>query len=255
VSIDFMSRVFNDEDLPSNEKLVMLALADNANNEGICYPSLSTLQRKTSLSRPTVSKIIKRLTEKRFVFGVCRSRKKGGRSSNMYLLFPLENYPNLDEFYAERFKELSTEIVSQSKEALLPPQSKEALLAKQTQSKEALLESEPLAKTLFNHQGFSCLSKEEKGLFLEYLKLRKKMGLKTTSEIKDRLLKKYHAFGRDVSIIENAINSNWKDFYEAGKNAGGSGFVKSRSTAQQHHDTLKQIASEADEREMGERAV
>ena len=79
-------------------------------------------------------------------------------------------------------------------------------------------------------------------MFLEYLKLRKAMGLKTTYEIKDRLLKKYHAFGRNLTVIENAINSNWRDFYETGKNAKHSGFGKSRSSAQQHHDTLKQIA-------------
>ena len=53
----------------------------------------------------------------------------------MYLLFPHENYPDLDEFFADKFKELSTEIVSQSKEALLPLQSKEALLGKPTQVK------------------------------------------------------------------------------------------------------------------------
>ncbi|MFT6496280.1 MAG: hypothetical protein ACJA2A_002066 [Cycloclasticus pugetii] len=260
MSIGLMGLVFKDEELQSNEKLVLLALADNANDEGICYPSLSTLQVKTSLSRPTVSKILKKLAANDYLFGVNRARKKGGRSSNMYLLFPAKNYPNLDEFFKSKFEayecvnsELST---GQSKEALLPPQSKEALLGLGSQSKEALLESESLLKSLFNHKGFSCLKRDEKTLFLSYLKLRKKMGLITTMEIKIRLLEKYHAFGRDMQIIENAINANWKDFYSTGGKDGASGkFSKTTSAAQSHHDTLKQIAKEADEREMGERVV
>ena len=260
MSIGLMGLVFEDQDLHSNEKLVLLALADNANDEGICYPSLSTLQVKTSLSRPTVSKMLKKLEAKDYLFGVNRSRKKGGRSSNMYLLFPAKNYPNLDEFFKGKFEayELVNSGLStgQSKEALLPPQSKEALLGFGTQSKEALLESEPLLKTLFNHKGFSCLKKEEKALFLAYLKLRKKMGLITTMEIKERLLKKYHEFGRNPQIIENAINANWKDFYSTGGKDGASGqFSKNKSAAQLHHDTLKEICREADEREMGERVV
>ena len=164
-----MSEVFKDVDLPSNEKLVMLALADNANDEGICYPSLSTLQLKTSLSRPTVSKLIKKLAVNGYLFAVKRSRKKGGRSSNMYLLFPSKNYPNLDEFFKAKFSEfevvrneLST---GQSKEGLLGVQSKEGLLGFGGKSKEGLLESEPSTLKLFNHQGFSCLKKDEKDLF------------------------------------------------------------------------------------------
>lgn len=247
-----MNRVFNDADLGSSEKLVMLSLADNANDDGVCFPSISTLQKKTSLTRPTVCKVIKNLTERRVIFGVKRSRKKGGRSSTMYLLFPYENYPKLDEIFKDKFEELSTEIESQSKEALLPPQSKVTLLGKGSQSKATLLESEPSLKRLFNHKGFSCLSNREKEVFLEYLKLRTKMGLKTTYEIKDRLLKKYHQFGRDISIIEKAINSNWKDFYEPHQRKFGEG---RKSTAQMHHETLKRIHEQTDEQEMGEFAV
>jgi hypothetical protein len=41
---------------PSSQKLVMLALADHANDEGEgAYPSLTTLCKKTCLTRPTVS--------------------------------------------------------------------------------------------------------------------------------------------------------------------------------------------------------
>lgn len=38
-------------DLPAGEKLVLLALADCANDEGYCYPGLKSLGRKTGKSR------------------------------------------------------------------------------------------------------------------------------------------------------------------------------------------------------------
>lgn len=38
-------------DLPAGEKLVLLALADCANDEGKCYPGLASLARKTGKSR------------------------------------------------------------------------------------------------------------------------------------------------------------------------------------------------------------
>ena len=36
--------------LPDSEKLVLLALADCANDEGLCWPSMATLARKCSNS-------------------------------------------------------------------------------------------------------------------------------------------------------------------------------------------------------------
>lgn len=255
MSIDFMSMVFKDESLKSTEKLVLLAIADNSNDEGLCYPSMSTLQKKTSLGRAAVNRNLTILREKGYLWRVHRARKKGGRSSNLYLIFPVKNYPNLDPDYKAKFEKLSTENESQSIPKILGSQSIPKILGGGSQSIPKILESEPSLKRLFNHQGFCCLNDEEKSLFLEYLKLRKKMKLKTTDGIEDRLLKKYHAFGRDVLIIENAINSNWRDFYEPTKNASGSGFGKKQSTAQVHHDTLKDIAREADEREMGERVI
>ena len=40
------------------------------------------------------------------------------------------------------------------------------------------------------------------------------MRVKTTLQIHNRLLSKYFEYGRDVNVIINAINSNWKDFYK-----------------------------------------
>lgn len=51
-------------DLPDSEKLALLALADNANDEGYCWPSMATLARKCTKSDRTVQRSIQSLEEK-----------------------------------------------------------------------------------------------------------------------------------------------------------------------------------------------
>lgn len=210
MSIRLMTQVFKDDSLEPMKKLVMLSLADNANDEGFCYPSIDTITKKTSLSKPTVIKHIKELEEKQYLLSKKRNSKSnangGGRLSTIYIVFPLENIQNLDEDLLRKF-DLK---IGQSKEALPIGQSKEALPLNEGQSKEALPKPSP---SLFNHHLFNKLNKAEKDLFLEYLALRKTMKLKTTLAIQERLLNKYFEFGQDIEIIQNAITSNWKDFY------------------------------------------
>ncbi len=50
-----------DLQLPDSEKLVLLALADNANDAGVCWPSVATIARKCSKGERTVQGAIKSL--------------------------------------------------------------------------------------------------------------------------------------------------------------------------------------------------
>lgn len=63
MSIRLMSVVW-ELDLPDSEKLALLALADSANDDGLCWPSMATLARKCSKSDRTVQKAIQSLIEK-----------------------------------------------------------------------------------------------------------------------------------------------------------------------------------------------
>ena len=203
MSIKIMDKVFKDTSLDSNKKLIMLSIADNANDQGYAYPSINTLVEKTSLSKPTVIKHLKELENLGLLISHKRHRKNGSATSKIYVIYPSENFEKLDEDLQKMF--------DQSKEALLGGQSKEALPPKGGQSKEAL-PLEP-SLTLFNHHLYKEMNKNEKDLFLEYLSIRKSMKLKTTYQIQDRLLNKYFKLGRNMQIIENAISANWKDFY------------------------------------------
>jgi hypothetical protein len=60
MSIKLMSAVWAIT-LPDSEKLVLLALADSANDEGACWPSMSSLMTKCSKSDRTIQAAIKSL--------------------------------------------------------------------------------------------------------------------------------------------------------------------------------------------------
>lgn len=70
-----MSVVWETQCESHTEKLVLLAIADNANDQGYCYPSLATLAKKTDLCRFSVIQQVEKL-EKRGFLRVFRSINK-----------------------------------------------------------------------------------------------------------------------------------------------------------------------------------
>ena len=89
MSIKLSGFIF-DTDLPPTETLLMLALADFADQNGRCWPSKETLAHRSRVSKRTVDKYIKRLAED----GWLKVESMGGRKSNIY-------YLNIDKIYAE----------------------------------------------------------------------------------------------------------------------------------------------------------
>ena len=207
MSIKIMSQIWQDSNIKANKKLLFLALADFANDEGICYPSQDTLVKKCGLTKKTVIKYLKEFEEQKLLIQLKRNRKSGGRISSKYLLFPSENFKKLDENERSFFEPKCTGYTN--------TQSVQATPKKDTQSVQATPKPSP---TLFNHHLYKQLGAKEKELFMEYLKLRTSMKLKNTYEIKDRLLRKLFEFGNHKEVIERAIVSNWKDFYPIRKN-------------------------------------
>lgn len=62
MSIRAMSEVWS-INLPDSQKIVLLALADCANDEGICWPSIASLTRKCSKGERTIQGVIIQLVE------------------------------------------------------------------------------------------------------------------------------------------------------------------------------------------------
>lgn len=85
MSVRVMSEVWK-LDLPDSQKIVLLALADCANDEGHCWPSMRTLAAKCTKGERTVQGVIKLLVEA----GHVTRREVVGKGCN-YSIHPRNN--------------------------------------------------------------------------------------------------------------------------------------------------------------------
>ncbi len=89
MSISIMTRVWAESQHKGSELLLLLAIADNANDQGVAYPSLHTLAKKIRMSRRNVIFLIKKLVdsgELRVEMGTSRHR------TNTYHIVIGENF-------------------------------------------------------------------------------------------------------------------------------------------------------------------
>lgn len=85
MSIKLMTAVWEREDLTSTHKLVLLALADWANDEGLCWPSINRLAVKTSMAGRSVQRLIRQLEEMGFI----RREEEIGKGNRYWIKIPL----------------------------------------------------------------------------------------------------------------------------------------------------------------------
>lgn len=85
MSIKLMSLVWENGPTSSTDRFVLLALADNANDQGRCWPSYQTIAAKCAMSRRTVINTVERLIAAGYISR--RGRGDGHRqTSNEYIL-------------------------------------------------------------------------------------------------------------------------------------------------------------------------
>lgn len=67
-----------------DEKFLLLALADHANDDGECYPSLSKIQKKCFFSKQGLLNSMSRVIKIGYVSKNKRKRENGSNTSNLY---------------------------------------------------------------------------------------------------------------------------------------------------------------------------
>lgn len=67
-------------------RLLLLALANNANDYGICWPGSKSLGNSAGMSRSTVFRQIKTLERQGILLRRARKRKNGSLTSNVYVI-------------------------------------------------------------------------------------------------------------------------------------------------------------------------
>lgn len=81
-----MNLVFKNRELTGNTRLTLLALADNASDEGYCWPSYDTIATKVNITRRSAMRIIIELERGGYLTRVERYKDTGDRDSNGFQL-------------------------------------------------------------------------------------------------------------------------------------------------------------------------
>src|SRR5262245_44467095 len=93
MSIKVMARVWEYSQQEGGGLLVMLALADFANDAGECWPSIPILARKARLTERQTRRLLNNLEE---VGEIRRRKSNGGRNRrNHYYITLFENFDNI----------------------------------------------------------------------------------------------------------------------------------------------------------------
>ncbi len=90
MSIRVMSYVWDIPEFKGSDKLVMLCLADHADDDGLCWPSIDTIARKSGVSPTTVKATLKKLEAGGWILKRNQFKKADSgrlvRSNNQYQL-------------------------------------------------------------------------------------------------------------------------------------------------------------------------
>lgn len=85
MSIRIMTNVWERSDINPTQKLVLLALADWANDEGLCWPSINRLASKTGIAGRSVQRVIRQLED----LGLVCREEVTGKGNKYWILSPL----------------------------------------------------------------------------------------------------------------------------------------------------------------------
>ena len=96
MSIGLMNKAFK-ANLPPASKLLLIALCDYANDDGLCYPSLKTIQSKVNLGKTNITYILKSFEFLNIIERSQRKRENGSYTSTIYTIRNIDNI-SYDQF-------------------------------------------------------------------------------------------------------------------------------------------------------------
>jgi len=207
MSVKVMGWVW-DQDLPQNEKFVLLAHADHADHDGNnVFPSVDLVARKTGYSSRSVQRIVKRLVEKGYLIPV----GVGPNATNKYKIPVPVGGDNLTPpgvtSAAEGVTPVSPEpSVNRQPKPLTPPPPKGRNRAALTA--DVILATVIIPDNFHHHKEFAPTWYA----FLEHrIEIKKPMTIRGA----EMMLKKLGKYGADVAIasLQDSIANGWQGVF------------------------------------------
>ena len=75
-----------EQDISATAKIILLALADHSDDDGVCWPGQRGIGRKCGVSRQTVNTRIQEMVDRNLIVITQRHREDGSLTSNIYQL-------------------------------------------------------------------------------------------------------------------------------------------------------------------------
>ncbi len=209
MSVELMTKAFKSKTGNPLTKLVLVKLADNANDDGVCYPSYKRIAIQCEVSRPTAISHVKKLEAMKYL-SIRERKTENGNATNVYILHP-ENWEEVEPFTSKpALPPLVNELNQPSKPAL-PPLVNE-------------LNPEPSIEPSDNHHIKKTTQKSEAEMLLEqfgitgqlakdFIAHRKaKKGVINQTQL-NRLQKQADKAGISIcEAVEICIERNWQGF-------------------------------------------
>jgi DNA-binding transcriptional ArsR family regulator len=204
--------------LNSHEKIVLLALADCANDEGVAYPSYDSLMKKTGMAKATLAKHLKLLRGLGLIKSENHSEFGKGKKVNVYTISStLElSYSSISEL-KDKIKELRKKYASTKSSTLEPAK------VQNVDPKSSTLEHEPpyepsvketsVEKNKQKKSTFALPDSVDKNRWSEWMKIRSRKRAANTDYAKNLLLSTLLEAGKQGynvnAVMDLAIKRSW----------------------------------------------
>lgn len=220
MSIKLMSKVWAMECDNNTQKLILLKIADNASDEGGCWPSHSTIAKHCQCDRRTVIRHIKILEEKGWLRVQRRFDNQGCKTSNFYIL-NLPDHVTQDHMGSDT---MSHTLVTEDHIPSDTGSHKPSFNHKNEPSKEPITvcsDAEKCFEDVWWCYPTKVNKKKAKTLFVNYIKKHKlepnEFAAKLVTDIQKRV--SIEQFGFDRLHFTTYINGErWNDDYKFGDN-------------------------------------
>lgn len=207
MSIRLMTEAWK-SDMPSGRKMVLLALCDNANDQGECYPSISMLAEKCSMSERSVFNHIADLEK----VGAIARQSRTGRST-VYTIDPCKFCTPAN---SAPMQLLQGTPANSAPTPLQPLHPTPATVAPITINEPSLNRKEP-KDTLADATGFVLPDWIPADAWAAFMETRKAKKAKSTAYALGLIVKSLETFraaGHDpLAILNASIKAGWSDVY------------------------------------------
>ncbi len=191
-------------------KLILLKLADNANDKGECWPSLKNIAEHCEVSQKTVITNIKKLEDLGYVKKINRFNDKG-KTSNLYVITITEGAQVEGNSSSEPCEKTSTTHVKKRKE---PSENTSTTPCENTSHESVIIEPVITESVIETIEREKIVSLESLNAFVSY---RKKIKKPMTTHAVELLVAKLGGLRVDghspQELINDAIMNGWQSVY------------------------------------------